>query len=104
MDRETVMSMLSLIPERTARRQSGTTFEAREGRTASLARFLSWLSPLNPTSKEDQAAIGYTVAQPRAEEHEPEGDDASEEEGLAPAEPESEPSESRQLQESEARF
>ena len=100
MDRTTVMNMLSLIPERIARRQSGTVFEAREGRAANLARFLSWLSPLNATSKEDQAAIGYIVSAPRLEE--PEADESPDDEALAP-EPEGEQP-GRMVQESESRF
>jgi hypothetical protein len=86
MDRTTVMNMLSLIPERSTRRQSGSFFEAREGRIANLSRFLNWLCPLNPITKEDQEAIGYRVAPPRAEE--PEGDEGPDDEPLTASEPE----------------
>ena|SRR5690349_8461445 len=86
MDRTTVMNMLSMIPERSRRLQSGSFFEAREGRIANLSRFLSWLSPLNPTTKEDQEAIGYRAAAPRAEE--PEGEEGPDDEPLTGSEPE----------------
>ena len=89
MDRSTVMNMLSLIPERTVRRQSGTTFAAREGRPASLARYLSWLSPLNPMSKDDQAAIGYSASAPRIDDAD--DGEGSDEDSLAPAGAQTEP-------------
>jgi hypothetical protein len=88
MDRTTVMNMLSLIPERTLRRQSGSAFAAREGRAASLSRYLSWLSPLNPMTKDDQAAIGYSAAPPRIDDAE--DGEGSDEDSLAPAEAETE--------------
>jgi hypothetical protein len=93
------MNMLSLIPERTARRQSGAFFEAREGRIGNLARFLNWMSPLNPISKEDQEAIGYRVAQPRADEAD--GEEGPDDEPLAASDPE--PS-MRHLHEEGSRF
>ena len=87
MDKATVMHMLSLIPERVARRQSGAKFEAREGRAAHLGRFLNWMSPLNPLTKDDQVAIGYNAAShPRADDAE--GDEPPEEEALAAADEE----------------
>lgn len=79
MDRTRVMKLLSIVPARSARRQSGTLFYAREGRAAGISRFLGWMSPLNPTSKEDQASLGLTVAHPRQDDSES-ADDAAEEE------------------------
>lgn len=87
MDRPTVMNMLSLIPERVARRQSGAMFDAREGRAASLGRFLNWMSPLNPLTKDDQAAIGYSPASHTRSE-DSDSDEAADEEALAAAEEE----------------
>ena len=75
------MRILSVVPERSPRRQTGTPFAAKDGRAASIARFLGWTSPLNPTSKEDQAQLGLTTAQPRAEDTES-PDDSPEEEAL----------------------
>jgi hypothetical protein len=102
MERSTVMNLLSVIPERSVRRQSGTRFEGREGRPANLARYLSWLSPLNPLSKEDQAAIGYTAVAPRAEDAD--SDEGADDEALAPAEAEAEPEPVRILQRSGSHF
>jgi len=75
------MKLLAVVPERTSRRLSGTLFHAAEGRAASVARFLGWMSPLNPTSKEDQASLGLTTTQPRQDDSES-ADDSSEEEAL----------------------
>lgn len=75
------MRLLSVVPERSPRRQTGTLFSAREGRAANVARFLGWMSPLNPTSKEEQAQLGLTTAQPRADDAES-PDDAAEEEAV----------------------
>ena len=70
MNPKMVSSIVSLIPERVARALSGTRFgvadaRARNGeQVAHLARYLQWLSPLSPISKEDQSALG--IASPHA--------------------------------------
>lgn len=63
-------AVLPLIPPRQARPQSGTRFGvpdagARNGnQVTQLARFLNWLTPLNPVTKDGQQVLGLLV--PRA--------------------------------------
>src|SRR5712671_7194419 len=63
--------IVSLIPERVARVQSGATFDKAESasrypaRVSHLAQFLSWLSPLNAISKDDQHLLGLLHANGR---------------------------------------
>jgi len=69
MNAGTVSRLLSLIPERAARTQSGCVFypEANASphpeRVALLGKFLSWLSPLESLSKDDQRALGLAAGQ-----------------------------------------
>ena len=59
MDGATVLRMISLIPDRSARSQSGSPFDQRSfERAGLLAPFLGWLGPLNPISKEEQQLLG----------------------------------------------
>jgi hypothetical protein len=60
MDAATVFRVISLIPDRMPRTQSGCVFDAggQPERVALLAKFLSWLGPLDPISKEDQQLLG----------------------------------------------
>jgi hypothetical protein len=59
MDGATVFRMISLIPDRTARSQSGSVFDDRSfERAGLLSPFLGWLGPLNPITKEDQHLLG----------------------------------------------
>jgi hypothetical protein len=61
MDAATVFRVISLIPDRMPRTQSGCAFDAAGGqpeRVVLLAKFLSWLGPLDPISKEDQQLLG----------------------------------------------
>jgi hypothetical protein len=65
MNAANVSRIISLIPERVPRVQSGTRFSAANPgacrypeRLAHLARFLRWLSALDPISKEDQTVLG----------------------------------------------
>ena len=56
-----VPSILSAVPERVARMQSGTRFAPRpgvDGQVAQLSRHLQWLSPLVALTREDQGALG----------------------------------------------
>lgn len=59
MDAVTVFRVISLIPDRTLRAPSGCVFNAsaQPERIALLAKFLSWLGPLDPVSKEDQQRL-----------------------------------------------
>lgn len=58
-----VFRVMSLIPERTARVQSGSMFDtarvtAHPERIALITRFLGWLGPLDALTKEDQQLLG----------------------------------------------
>jgi hypothetical protein len=85
-----ISRIVSLIPERIARVQSGATFPAAGSasrypeRVSHLAQFLNWLSPLNAISKEDQHTLGLLHANGRpvhANEMEDEEDAALEDGG-----------------------
>lgn len=71
MDAAMVSSVMSLIPERTARTQSGVQFTPEAAscrypdRIAHVAKFLHWLSPLASLSIEDQQVLGLRNAQGR---------------------------------------
>jgi len=58
-----VFRVMSLIPERTARAQSGSLFDSTRvsthpERMALITRFLGWLGPLDALTKEDQQLLG----------------------------------------------
>lgn len=58
-----VFRVMSLIPERTARAQSGSMFDSARvsthpERIALITRFLGWLGPLEALTKEDQQLLG----------------------------------------------
>lgn len=63
MDGATVLRLMSLIPERGPRIQSGSPF-AGDGsaKMELLRRFLHWLGPLDSLSKEDQQLLGVRAA------------------------------------------
>jgi hypothetical protein len=60
MDAATVFRVISMIPDRSLRAQSGSAFVAggHSDRVALLLKFLHWLGPLDPLSKEDQQLLG----------------------------------------------
>jgi hypothetical protein len=66
-----VSSIVSLIPERIAREQSGSRFGPAESvcrypeRVAHLAKFLQWLTPLEVLGKDDQQILGLLNANGR---------------------------------------
>ena len=67
--------VLSLIPERNVRALSGTLFTDDEAARAQhadrvqyVARFLSWLTPLNPISKEHQRFLGLLATHARPDQ------------------------------------
>jgi hypothetical protein len=73
-----VFRVMSLIPERTARAQSGSLFDstrvaAHPERIALITRFLGWLGPLDALTKEDQQLLGLRSSGGR-----PMGSDADE--------------------------
>jgi hypothetical protein len=74
MDGATVFRLISLIPDRVARNQTGGLFDsASSEKVELLSRFLGWLSPLNPTSKEEQQLLGVRAGggKPLVEGEEP---------------------------------
>ncbi len=70
MNASTFHHIISLIPERVARAQSGALFTMigacrHPERIAYLSRYLQWLSPLNPVSRDDQQLLGLLLANGR---------------------------------------
>lgn len=70
MDAATVFRVMSLIPERAPRAQSGCRFSPEGDRVVLLAKFLHWLCPLDSLSKEDQQLLGLRPNARPAEEEE----------------------------------
>lgn len=76
MDAAKVFRILDLIPDRTARVQSGVAFVdvratscVHPERVALLSEFLHWLTPIYPTTKDDQMRFGlFANKQAHAEE------------------------------------
>jgi hypothetical protein len=66
-----VSRVLSLIPERVARAQSGSNFTLEGSlcrhaeRFAHVAKFLQWLTPLEALTKDDQKLLGLLSANGR---------------------------------------
>ncbi|HEU4441266.1 MAG TPA: hypothetical protein VFR83_04520 [Burkholderiales bacterium] len=65
MDASLVQRLVSLVPERSPRAQSGTLFSATQAaacrqpeRMSYLTKFLHWLGPLDPMTREDQQILG----------------------------------------------
>ena len=65
MDAATVCRVLALIPDRVTRESSGVAFGDVKATTcihperlALLSEFLHWLSPIYPTTKDDQMRLG----------------------------------------------
>jgi hypothetical protein len=65
MNASMVSRLMSLIPDRSPRAQSGSLFSASEAATcrypermAYLGKFLHWLGPLDPMTREDQQILG----------------------------------------------
>jgi hypothetical protein len=72
MNAERISRIVSLIPERTARAQTGTAFTAEETqmarhceRFAHLMQYLNWLTPLTVLTKDDQRILGLLGANGR---------------------------------------
>jgi hypothetical protein len=87
-----VSRTLSLIPDRVARVQSGSTFDpaapgacAHPERVAHLAQFLEWLGPLRAPTKDDLRVFGLMTPYGK-----PAIDAPVEDEAEADAEPEAE--------------
>lgn len=88
MDAARVYRVLDLIPDRTSRVQLGAAFAdvrattcLHPERLALLAEFLHWLSPIYPTTKDDQMRLGlFAAKQTHAEDEEEAVDLEAEEE------------------------
>jgi hypothetical protein len=71
MNAGTVSRVLSLIPERTARSHSGVQFQLEAAacghpeRLAHVSKFLSWLSPLESLTRDDQCVLGLIASNGR---------------------------------------
>ena len=88
-----VSRMLSLIPDRVARAQSGSLFDpnaqgacAHPERVTHLAQFLSWLGPLREVTKDDLRILGLMTPYGK-----PAIENALDEDGEPALEPELEP-------------
>ncbi len=63
MDGAAVARLISLIPERMPRAQSGSRFRGDgSARLDLLCRFMSWLAPLNQMTREEQQLLGVRAA------------------------------------------
>ena len=69
MDAALVFRLISLIPDRSARAQSGSVFTPSAAaacrypdRISYLGRFLHWLGPLDPMTREDQQILGVRTS------------------------------------------
>lgn len=93
MDGAVVSRLITLIPERTPRLQSGSLFRGDGSpRIDLLCRFLHWLGPLNAVSREEQQVLGVRAAsaRPLGEGEEPmdgEGEDLLDEADDKPIRP-----------------
>ena len=65
MDAALVSRLISLVPDRSARAQTGSVYSPSEAaacrypdRMSYLGKFLHWLGPLDPMTKEDQQILG----------------------------------------------
>ena len=80
--------LMSLIPDRSPRAQSGSVFSSAEAATcryperiAYLTRFLHWLGPLDPMTREDQQILGVRSSGGRPLAAGETGEDLAEEAG-----------------------
>jgi len=79
--------IVSVVPDRMPRSQSGTPFACSEPpgvagpQVACLGRLLHWLTPLNVLNEEDQRALGVLAlhGKPARRDDDDEGDDEREE-------------------------
>ena len=79
MDGAAVFRLMTVVPERTPRLQTGSPFRADGSpRIDLLCRFLHWLGPLDSLRREEQQVLGVRApsARPLGEGEEPlEGDE-----------------------------
>ena len=84
MNAATVYRMLDLIPDRVSRTPLGAAFAdvrattcLHPERLALLAEFLHWLSPVYPTTRDDQMRLGLFAGKQAHAEEEDEDDEAA---------------------------
>ena len=88
MDAAKVWRLIDRVPDRVARAPSGVVFAAsatscvHPERLALLAEFLHWLSPIYPTTRDDQTRLGLFSHKPAHAEAEEDETIALEEETL----------------------
>ena len=86
MNSASVSRLLSLIPERAGRAQSGVMFRPESSgcaypeRLGHLSRFMSWLRPLDALTREEQVALGLVAANGRPVQAAADDDDGEESE------------------------
>jgi len=74
MDGSAVSRLMSLVPDRAVRSQSGSLFNgASSERAVLLTKFLGWLGPLSPITREEQQALGVRSGSARPLSDEDEG-------------------------------
>ena len=74
MDGSAVSRLMSLVPDRAVRSQSGSLFDgASSERAVLLTKFLGWLGPLSPITREEQQALGVRSGSARPLSDEDEG-------------------------------
>jgi hypothetical protein len=66
MDGSAVSRLMSLVPDRAVRSQSGSLFNGTSSeRAVLLTKFLGWLGPLSPITREEQQALGVRAGSAR---------------------------------------
>jgi len=79
MDGAAVSRLMSLIPARMPRSQSGSRFRGDgSARLDLLCRFMNWLAPLNQMTREEQQLLGVRAASKATAEGEEVADEAEE--------------------------
>jgi hypothetical protein len=76
MNGTTVFRLISLIPDRSLRAQTGTHFRPDDSaRMALIRRFLHWMGPLDTLSREDQQVLGLRGGGRSLEDGDTEGEE-----------------------------
>lgn len=78
-----VFRLISLIPDRTVRAQTGTHFQLDgSAKMALIRRFLHWMGPLDALTREEQQLLGLRAGGRVLDEGESEGESEGEAEEL----------------------
>ena len=79
-----VFRLISLIPDRSLRAQTGTHFQPDgSARMALIRRFLHWMGPLDTLSREDQQVLGLRGGGRLLEDSDTEGEEIDPSEEVA---------------------